>query len=220
MARILTWKSLLYRDTPVYRYDVWGNSPPNPDKAYLPLIIEKTDEIFDRSIDIGITEYLPAGPVQLSEVDTSRYSDFDFILHFSDIVGIYAELGLDFVSKIMFGDSVEQHKSYFDREGNLGTNYPVHEQLAQYFSGDILNVDRSVDYDNLKVKVYAARQDTNYFIMILNKDVNQETTIRINLPQRLDLIVRLPRRSYTSLIAPCVRIDVASIEKSKPGASR
>jgi len=195
----------LYRDTKVYRYDVDGTSHLNPDTAYLPLIINKTDEIFGRSIDIGITEYLPAGPVQISETDTSRYSDIDFIIHFSDIVGIYAQLGLDAISKIMFGDSVDMHKSYFDRWGNVGVNYPVHEQLALYFAGEILNVDRSVDYDNLKVKIYATRKDAKYFIMILNKDVNNEITARITLPDSLDLKIRLPRRSYTSL-----RIDGGS----------
>lgn len=201
----------LYRDTPVYRYDVWGNSHPNPDTAYLPKIINKANEIFGRSIDIGLTEYLPAVPLQMGEIDTSPYSDLDFILHFSDIVGIYAQLGLDLLSKMMFGNHIDHHKSYFDRDGNLGPNYSVHEQLAQYLSGDILNVDRSVDYDNLKVKVYAARQDTNYFIMILNKDVNKETTIRITLPQHLDLIVRLPRRSYTSLIVDGSNITISGI---------
>ena len=201
----------LYRDTPVYRYDVRGNSHPNQDTAYLYEIINKTDEIFDRYIDVGLTEYLPAVPVQMGEIDTSQYSDCDFILHFSDTVGIYAQLGLDFVSKIMFGDSVDMHKSYFDREGNLGTNYPVHEQLAQYFSGEILNVNRSVNYENLKAKVYAVRHDENYFIMILNKEVNQEINIRITLPQRLDLTFRLPRRSYTSLIFDGSNVTISGI---------
>lgn len=201
----------LYRNTPVYRYDVWGNSNPNPDKAYLVNVIDQTNEIFGRSLDIGITEYLPAGPVQIRETDTSKYSDIDFILHFTDIVGIYAQLGLDFVSKIMFGDSVEMHKSYFDRYGNIGSNYPVHEQLAQYFSGEILNVDRSVDYDNLKIKLYATRQDTNYFLVILNKDVDQENTIRVTLPECLDLKVRLPSQSYTSIIIKDNNVTISGI---------
>lgn len=190
----------LYRDTKVYRYNVDGYSQQNPNKAYLPMVINKTNKIFGRSLDIGLTEYLPAGPIQISETDTSNYSDIDFILHYSDMVGIYGQLGLDYVSRIMFGDSLNMHKSYFDRKGNLGINYPVHEQLAQYFSGEILNVNRTIGYDNLKVKVYATRQNGKYFIMILNKDVSREVTIRVTLPERLDLIVRLPRRSYTSLI--------------------
>ena len=139
--------------------------------------------------------------------------DIDFILHFSDIIGIYAQLGLDFVSKMMFGDYVDHHKSYFDRNGNLGPNYPVHEQLAQYFSGEILNVDRSVDYNNLRVKVYATRQGTKYFIMVLNKDVDHEATIRITLleRERLDLKVRLPCRSYTSLIIDDDNITISGV---------
>ena len=201
----------LYRDTPVYRYDVDGTSHPNPDTAYLPLIVSKTNEIFGRSIDIGITEYLPAGPIQISESDTSNYSDIDFIIHFSDIVGIYAQLGLDIVSKIMFGDSINMHKSYFDRNDNLGPNYPEHEQLAQYFAGEILNVDRSVDYDSLKVKVYATRKDTKYFIVILNKDVNNDITVRITFPIGLDLKIHLPRRSYTSLRVDGNNIIVSGI---------
>lgn len=201
----------LYRDTAVYRYIVDGTSYSNPDRAYLTQIINKTNEIFGRNIDIGITEYLPAGPIQISETDTSRYSDIDFIIHFSDVVGIYAQLGLDIVSKIMFGDSVNMHKSYFDRNGNHGTNYPVHEQLAKYFAGEILNVDRSVDYDNLKVKVYATRKDTRYFIMILNKNVNNEINVRITLPDRLDLKIRLPRRSYTSLRVDGKNIIISGI---------
>jgi len=205
----------LYRDTTVYRYDVKGNSQPNPDKAYLSTIINKTEEIFGRYIDIGITEYLPSGPVQISEIDTSKYADIDFILHFSDVVGIYAQLGLNFVSKIMYGDSVDMHKAYFDREGNHGYSYEVHDQLAQYFSGNMLNVERSVDYDNLKVKVYATRQaDTKYFIMILNKDVDHEASIRITLPEHLDLKVRIPNRSYTSIIIDDDDITISGIENS------
>jgi hypothetical protein len=201
----------LYRNAPVYRYDVTGVTRTKSNRDYLHQIIDNTSAIFGRTLDIGNTEYLPAGPIQISEIDTSRYANMDFILHFSDVVGIYAELGLDAVSKIMFGDSVDMHKAYFDRKGNLGVNYPVHEQLAEHFAGEILNVDRSIDYDNLKVKVYAARKDSEYFVMILNKNVNNESTVRIILSGQFDLIIRLPRRDYTSLIIDEKSITVSGI---------
>jgi hypothetical protein len=202
----------LYRDSPIYRYDVWGNTHPISDTAYLSTITSGTNTIFGRTIDIGITEYLPAVPVQMGETNTSQYADMDFILHFSDIVGTYAELGLDFVSKIMFGDHVDQHKAYFDRQGNRGVNYPVHEQLARYFRGDILQVSRSVAYDDSKIKVYAARQDANrYFLMVLNKDVQHEATMRITLTSHLDITVRVPRRSYTSILVDGASVTISSI---------
>jgi len=190
----------LYRNMPVYRYDVSGTRNPAQDSGYLPLLLARTKEIFGRELDIGITEYLPAGAYKVSETNTSKYSDVDFIIHFSDMVGIYAELGLDYLSKIMFADSLNMHKAYFDRKGNLGVNFPVHEQLAQNFMGELLNVERSIDYDHLKVKVYATRKDKNYFVMILNKDVGSESVIRVTLPGQLDLTLRLPRRSYVSLL--------------------
>ncbi len=190
-----------------------GISHPNPDRDYLHTVITKTTEIFGRSLDIGLTEYLPAGPIQISETDTSRYSDMDFIIHYSDVIGIYAQLGLDIVSKIMFGDSVNQHEAYFDREGNRGVNYPVHEQFAEYFTGEILNVERSIDYDHLKVKVYATRKDKNYFVMILNKDVGSESVIRVTLPEQLDLTIRLPCRSYVSLVINKNDIVISGIGK-------
>lgn len=210
----------LYRNTPVYRYDYDGSSHPNPDKAYLPEIIDKTKEIFSRDLDIGITEYLPAIPFQMGEIDTSRYSDFDFIIHFADVVGIYAQLGLDFVSKIMFGDSVNMHKSYFDRAGNLGANFPVHAQLAQYFSGELMEVTRSLSYDSLKVKIYAARQGAQYFIMVLNKELSREATIAVNLSEKFFLTVRLPARSYTSFLFDGNKITVSGIGEGTPGKPR
>jgi hypothetical protein len=209
--RILDDTESLYRDAPVYRYDVMGIAGKNPDRDYLHQIINKTSEIFGRTIDIGLTEYLPAGPVQIDESDTSRYADIDFILHYSDVVGIYAELGLDTVSTFMFANTNDQSKCYIDKQGNRGTNYPVHEQLAQYFAGEILNVDRSADYDKLRVKVYAARKDKRYFIMILNKDVTDEATVRVTLPGQPDLTIRLPRRSYTSLLIDEKNITVSGI---------
>jgi hypothetical protein len=201
----------LYRDAPVYRYDVNGSKHKNPDRDYLHQIIQKTDEIFGRPIDIGLTEYLPAGPVQISESDTSNYADIDFIIHFADVVGIYAELGLDTVSTWEFANTNDQSKCYIDKQGKPGMNYPIHAQLAQYFAGDILTVDRSMDYDKLKVKVFAARKDNETFVMILNKDVNNESTVQVLLPGQLDLIIRLPRRSYTSLIVDEKSITISGI---------
>jgi hypothetical protein len=201
----------LYRDSPVYRYDVPGVSFPNPDRDYLHTLINITTEIFNRPIDIGLTEYLPAGPPQLSETDTSQYLDIDFIIHYSDIVGIYSELGLDIISKIMFGDSTQMHESYFDRDGNLGVNYPVYEQLAEHYSGQIIQVVRSVDYEELKVKVYVAKEEDKYFLLILNKDASSDHAIELNLPNRFTLILQLPRRSYTSLIVNRDEITLSGI---------
>ncbi|MGA2489759.1 MAG: hypothetical protein ABSF99_06170 [Anaerolineales bacterium] len=209
--RILDDTESLYRDAPVYRYDVRGTTHADPDRDYLHQIISHTSAIFSRTLDILISEYLPAGPIQISETDTSRYADMDFILHYSDIVGIYADLGLDGVSTIMFGDSLNMHKAYFDRQGNKGVNYPIHEQLAKYFTGEILNIDRSTDYDSLKVKVYAARRENETFVMILNKDVSNEHTVQVRLPGKFDLTIRLPRRSYTSIFLDDKSVTVSGI---------
>ena len=51
----------------------------------------------------------------MSESDTSRYADIDFILHYTDVLGIYAELGLDEVSTYTFANSPQQNKAYIDR---------------------------------------------------------------------------------------------------------
>lgn len=201
----------LYRDKPVIRDDIFEPNQPTADVAYLPLLVTKAREIFGRDIDIGITEYLPAGAYVISETDTSRHSDMDFMIHFSDMVGIYAELGLDYISRIMFGDSVNMHKAYFDRQGNLGPNFPVQKDLAERFSGEILEVSRTVPYDDLKVKVYATRDGDSYFIMVLNKDVEGDHTIQLASQGRFDLTLRLPKRSYTSLTVDSRRIEVSTI---------
>lgn len=201
----------LYRDVPLYRYDVMGVRHEVQNRDYLHQIIDETDRIFGRTIDIGLTEYLPAGPIQIDESDTSPYDDMDFIIHYSDVVGIYAELGLDTVSAYMFANSNDQAKAYVDKRGMQGLNYPIHAQLAGYFAGDILEVVRSTGYDKLKVKVYAARQDDEYFIMILNKDVTHEAIVKVTLPGQFDLTLRLPRRSYTSLLIEENNITVSGI---------
>jgi hypothetical protein len=209
--RILDDTESLYRNAPVYRYDVTGITRKNPSRDYLHQLISRTSEIFGRTIDIGLTEYIAAGPIQINESDSSRYADIDFILHYSDILGIYAELGLDTVAAYMFANSVQVAKCYVDKHGNPGANYVIHEQLARYFAGEILSVEHSVEYDQLKVKVYAARKDNKYFVMILNKDVGKEATIQIALSGQLALTVRLPRRSYTSLIIDDKNITVSGI---------
>jgi hypothetical protein len=185
---------------PVGRYDVFGNQHPRTDRGYLVTLIDETRAIFERDLDIGITEYLPAGPVQISESDTSVYEDIDFVIHYADLVGTYAEQGLDVVSTWMFANETDQAKSYVDKQGNQGLNYPVHEQLAQYFQGSILGVERPVEYESFRVKVYVAKDGDDYFILILNKDVVRERTIRLVRSGEFDLVLRLPERSYTSLL--------------------
>ncbi|MCL5742857.1 MAG: hypothetical protein M1541_02855, partial [Acidobacteria bacterium] len=128
----------LYRYAPIYRYAIMGESYPRTDPAYLPYIINRITGIFNRPLDFALTEYLPAGPLQISESDTSRYSDMDFILHFSDVVGISAMLGSEVVSRMIFAGSTDQAKCYVDNRGNRGINYPVQEQLATYFEGELL----------------------------------------------------------------------------------
>jgi hypothetical protein len=201
----------LYRDTPVYRYDYDGSTHPDPDRAYLVEVLQKTKDIFGRDLEIGITEYLPAIPYQFGETNTSCYHDFDFIVHFADVVGIYAEQGLDVVAKMMFGDHLEHHKAYFDRSGNLGPNFPVHLQLAQHFRGEILEVVRSRSHDSLKVKVYAARHGNKYFIFVLNKEMRRLAAVRLTLSPVLDITARLPGRSYTSFLVDSTTVTVCGI---------
>jgi hypothetical protein len=197
--RILDDTESLYRNVPVYRYDTLGRAYPDADRDYLHTLLTMTRQVFGRSIDLGLTEYLPAIPTQLGEGDTSKYPDIDFILHYADVVGIYASLGLNVVSSWMFGNSPQFAEAYLDRSDNHGANYPMRLQLATDFSGTMLDVGRSVAYDQLKVKVYAVRSGARRFLVILNKDASHEHTIRLTLPAQLDLTVRLPRRSYTSL---------------------
>ena len=214
---ILDDSESLYRNTTVYRYDYDGSTHPNPDEAYLLTVLDKAKEIFGRDLDIGITEYLPAIPVQFGETNTSCYNDFDFIVHFADVVGIYAQLGLDVVAKMMFGDNLDHHKAYFDRSGNQGVNFPVHLQLAEHLRGQILKVSRTKTYDQLKVKVYAARAGDKYFIYILNKDLHRQPTIRLTLNSVLDVTVRLPGRSYTSFMVDGGAVTVSGIGQGEPG---
>ena len=185
---------------PVLRYDVFGNRHPGADRGYLVTLVDETREIFGRDLDIGITEYLPAGPVQIDESDTSAYEDIDFVIHYADLVGTYAEQGLDVVSTWMFANGTDQAKCYVDKQGNQGLNYPVHEQLAQYFKGFILQVERPVAYTSLRVKVYVTKNAAGYFIVLLNKDAASEHTIRLVAAGEFDLTFRLPARSYTSLL--------------------
>ena len=209
--RMLDDTESLHRSTPVYRYDTLGFTHGDADRDSLHTLISKVRQIFGRTIDIGITEYLPAGPYNISESDTSRYPDIDFIIHWADVVGIYAELGLDIVSSWMMADSTQQAEAYVDRQGHRGVNYPVREQLAGSFKGTILKVTRSAAYEKLRVKVFAAKSGNRWFIMVLNKDVAREHTVRLTLKGQLDLTVRLPRRSYTSLILDANGLVVSGI---------
>ena len=209
--RMLDDTESLHRSTPVYRYDTLGYTHGDPDLDSLHTLITKTRQILGRTIDIGITEYLPAGPYNISESDTSRYPDIDFLLHWADVVGIYAELGLDVVSSWMLATSTQQAEAYVDTAGNRGLSYPVREQLATSLKGTILRVTRSVAYEKLRVNVYAAKSGSRWFVMVLNKDVAHEHTVRITLPGQLDLVIRLPRRSFTSLSLDAEGLAVSGI---------
>lgn len=201
----------LYRSVRVYRYDPFGKSYPHPNQNYLNQLIAKMDQLFERRLEIGLTEYLPAGPVQIDESDTSPYPDIDFILHYADVIGIYGTLGLDYVSTFLFANSVEQAKCYLDRQGVRGANYPVFEQLGRYFAGEILQIDQQPERPGSRIKVYAARQDGRIFVMMLNKIVGSEQTIRVVLPGELDLTLNLPGRSYTSLVIEGGEVLVSGI---------
>jgi hypothetical protein len=201
----------LYRDAPVYRYDTDGSTGANPDRDYLHTLLAKTAEIFGRRLDIALTEYLPAGPVQISESDTTRYADIDFILHYADVMGIYSQLGLDEVATFTFANSPQQSKAYLDRFGGHGPNYPVRAQLARYLAGEMLSVSGSAPYDTMKVKVYAFGSGGDYFVMILNKDASAAHAVRVRLPGQFDLTVNLPSRSYTSLVVDGKGVTVSGI---------
>jgi hypothetical protein len=125
----------------------------------------------------------------------------------------------------MFAGSIE-HKTYVDGRGIPGVNYPVHEQLASYFGGELLETRRTRDYDAQKVKLYATRVGGRYFLVVLNKEVRREASLRITLPgyraksptegagaatQGTDITIRVPRRSYTSLIIEDGRIVISGI---------
>jgi polyphosphate kinase len=111
----------------------------------------------------------------------------------------------------MFANTVNDSKCYIDRQGNEGLNYPVHEQLAQYFKGSILQVVRPVPYASLKVKVYAAKDGTTMFLMVLNKDMKKEHTVRLAVPGAYDLVVRLPAASYISFLLSGDEVTVSGV---------
>jgi len=200
-----SWKIIddtdsLYEASPVYRYDSFGRFFPEADKDYLHTVIARTEEIFDRPLEIGLSEYLPAGPVEIDESDTSPYADIDFILHYADVMGIYATLGLDYVSTFLFANSPEQAKCYLDRQGHEGPNYPVFAQIAENLKGELLRVEDERGEEAERIRVYASRHDSRTFVMILNREVGRKENVRVILPGQGDLILRLPARSYTSLI--------------------
>jgi hypothetical protein len=201
----------LYRRAPVYRYDTDGSAGSNPDLDYLHTLLAKTSQVFGRNIDIALTEYLPAGPVQISESDTTRYADIDFIVHYADVLGIYAQLGLDGVASFTFANSPQQNKAYLDRFGKVGPNYLVRAQLARYMAGRMLSVSGSAGYDAMRVKVYAFENGGGYFVMILNKDASSAHAVRVTLAGQLDLTLDLPARSFASLLVDDGGVTVSGI---------
>ena len=158
---------------PVRRYDVFGNRHPTRTGATWSLWSEQTREIFGRDLDIGITEYLPAGPVQINESDTSPYEDIDFLIHYADLVGTYAEQGLDVVSTWMFANETDQAKCYVDKQGNRGSTTRCTSNWPSTSRVPILQVERPAAYSALRVKVYVAEDGGAYFVVLLNKDVER-----------------------------------------------
>jgi hypothetical protein len=209
--RILADTDSLHEVSPVYRYDSTGNAYPDPDEDYLHTLIAQTEEIFGRPLEIVLSEYLPAGPTGINESDTSPYADIDFILHYADVVGIYATLGLDYVSTWVFANSTDQAKCYLDRQGQEGVNFPVHAQIAENLRGETLQAEKSPAEAAPRLRVYAARRDGRVFVMILNREVSQVQAVRITLPGELDVAIRLPPRSYTSLIVDHEQVLVSGI---------
>ncbi len=189
----------LYRPTKVYRYDSQGYSYENPDADYLHTLLEQTDGIFKRPLEIGLSEYLPAGPTQIDESDTSRYGDIDFILHYADVMGIYASLGLDFVSTWLGANSVDQAKCYLAQPLQQGVNYPVYQEISSYFKGDLMEVKQDPIMQDDRIKVYVSTDGDDTFIMLLNKDVSNPQVIQLVMPGEFDLTLKLPVHSYTSI---------------------
>ncbi len=209
--RILADTDSLAKDSPVYRYDTRGMPHSEADRDYLHTLLEKTQTIFGRPLEIGLSEYLPAGPTTIDESDTSPYADIDFTLHYADVMGIYATLGLDYVSTWMFANSTDQAKCYLDRQGNEGANYAVHRQIAEELRGEIVQMAREPADAARRLRVYAANHNGRRFIMLLNRDVEEPQIVRIVVPGELDLVIRLPARSYTSLILEGGQIVVSGI---------
>jgi hypothetical protein len=65
----------------------------------------------------------------------------------------------------------------------------VHEQLSQRFRGEMSTVDRSPSYDATLVKVYAAGSGVAKYLIVLNKDVNHQATVR-KTSSKQDVAVR------------------------------
>ena len=199
--------------TKVYRYDSQGYSYENPDADYLHTLIEQTDKIFERPLEIGLSEYLPAGPTQINESDTSRYADIDFILHYADVMGIYASLGLDFVSTWLGANSVDQAKCYLAQPLQQGVNYPVFQEISRFFKGELLEVKLDPIMPDNRIKVYASTDGEATFAMVLNKHVSNAQVIRLILPGELDLTLKLPAHSYTSITITGNIVQVSGIGK-------
>ena len=61
-------------------------------------------------------------------------------------------------------------------------------------------MERPIPYSSLRVKAYVAKDGDSYFIVLLNKDVASEHTIRLIRAGEFDQALKLPARSYTSLL--------------------
>jgi len=186
----------LAASAPVYRLDTRGESSSDANRDYLHTLLDRTRTVFGRRLDLMLTEYLPA---------------IDFVVHYADVVGTYASLGLDAVSTWVFANSTQQAKAYLDRSGHHGAAYPVHEQLAKYLAGTMLEVTASADYATARVKVYAAHGSAGTFVMLLNKDALRPLPIRVVVEGELDLLVNLPARSYSSLLIGAQGVTVSSV---------
>jgi len=211
--KILDDTESLYRETPVWRYDSLGYAYENADRDYLHALLAKTAAITGRDLILGLSEYLPAGPVQINESDTSIYKDIDFILHYADVIGIYASLGLDFVSSWVFANSNDQAKCYYDIKGHAGKNFPVYHEIAGNLKGQMLLVRQDPGIESNRIRIHAYQNEGEMFIMILNKHVSEAQTIRLDISGKYDLSLKLPACSYTSLLIDRDTVMISGIAK-------
>ena len=49
------------------------------------------------------------------------------------------------------------------------------------------------------------------FLMVLNKDVQSDHTVRLTIPGEYDVVLTLPARSYTSLLLEGESITVSGV---------
>jgi O-glycosyl hydrolase len=72
-------------------------------------------------------------------------------------------------------------------------------------------VERSTADAAPRLRVYAARSGGRVFIMILNREVGQAQTVRLILDGEADVALRLPPRSYTSLVVDDQQVRISGI---------